>query len=89
MLLKDWPDEVLQTAASSLSRRLSARPTRALANALLAVDFEEGLVKGTIGLAGLRTNVAWYPGLLARHHLRPVQPLLEMAAELAIALGVR
>jgi FMN phosphatase YigB (HAD superfamily) len=85
----DWPDEALQTAASALSRRLSARPTRAWANALLAVDYDEGLAKGTIGLAGLRTNVAWYPGLLARHHLRPVQPLLEMAAEVAIALGIR
>jgi HAD superfamily hydrolase (TIGR01549 family) len=85
----EWPDEVLQAAASALSRRLTARPTRAAATALLDVEFSEGIVSGSIGAASLRRGIAWYPGLLAKYRLRGLQPLLEAAAELALALGRR
>ena len=75
----------LKVLGSLLSRSIVARPPAKLAQAILSLDFEEGAKgsKGSIGWAGLRNGVAWYPGLLSQSQLGPLHGSLERLVNLA------
>jgi hypothetical protein len=80
-----WSEEVFERAASGIARSLTIRPSRQLASSLLELIFDEGSASqtgGTIGIAGMRSGVAWYAGLLARYRLGLFHPVLEAGMNL-------
>ena len=89
-LAPEWSDEVLGAAASSLSRRATITPPSAVARQLLAFEMEEGLAPGrstSLGLAGLRSGVAWYTGILSAYGLSSLVRPLERVAERFLKKG--
>lgn len=88
---EQWPLDAWAAAAAAGSRRLTCFPDREAARSLLELNFEDNLVGGShrsLDLAGLSLKnpaqgIAWFPGVLAKYGLAPLQPVLEYLARLA------
>ena len=67
-----------------ISKKISTRPQRDIAKAILHLGYDEGVAagnKGAIsGVRGIKNGVAWYPGILSSIGLRWMTPILEVAA---------
>ena len=63
-----WSFEDLEKAASLFSRHITVAPSRKVSAAIIGRKFEEGAAgakSSSLGLRGIRTGTAWYPGIVA------------------------
>ena len=78
-----WSGDELEIAAGKIAGKVTIKPSRETAAAILRIDFEEGADQGrrsSVGLGGIRKGVAWYPGLLSLAYLGEANRVLAMMA---------
>lgn len=76
-----------EKAATVFADRIFTRPSKEIATALIHMKFDEGTADDAInyiGIGGLLTGTAWYPGILARMGLKCMLPILEHSARYLI-----
>lgn len=82
-----WSQSDLEMAAREFARKISTRPSRRTAEAILRLRHEEGAEKNrssALGLAGVFDGLAWYPGVLSSSGLYWLSPLLEYTAGIVV-----
>jgi FMN phosphatase YigB (HAD superfamily) len=87
-----WSGEEFEIAAGKLAGKITIRPSRETAAAILSLGFDEGTAQGelsSLGLEGVRKGVAWYPGLLSLAYLGEGNRMLGMMAAIPGQLSAR
>lgn len=83
----EYSDYDLETAASEISGKITTRPSRKMARAILSLHFDEAAAGGktaSFGIRGIREGVAWYPGILSSVGLSFLTPILSALARLIL-----
>jgi len=78
-----FSDRDFEIAGTAFAQKISSHPSRDMARAVMRLGFDEGTAsgsKGLLGVGGIRTGVAWYPGILASFGLAWTYPVLKTAA---------
>ena len=79
-LCRHLSDTDMESAATSMARKISTTPSRKDAKAIMRLSFDEGSAEGrksSLGMSSLREGISWYPGILSSFGLRWAIPLLE------------
>lgn len=78
-----WSDQDLEAASCGFARKISTRPSRQTAEAILRLKHDEGAERNrssALGLTGIADGLAWYSGILSSSGLSWLLPIIESAA---------
>lgn len=86
-LSDQYDSSEFERAAVHIAKRITTQPSRDIATALINLKIEEGTADdaaSSIGIGGILSGTAWYPGILAKMGLGGMSPVLESVASVLI-----
>ena len=78
-----------ETTATEIANRIATQPSREIADVLISLKIEEGTADNaisSIGIGGILSGTAWYPGILAKMGLQCMSPMFENVARCLIKI---